>query len=145
MPEPRRSRQSPSAVLQIRDLHVYYGRSHALQGVELTLERGVHAVVGRNGMGKTTLCNAIMGLVPVQRGSIRFEGAELAGLAPHQVAAKGIGSTPQGRRLCPSLTVDEHLRLAPSGRGAWTPDRLYHPFPRPPQPRVHGRSQPAGG
>src|SRR3546814_7989398 len=98
MPEPRRSRQSPSAVLQIRDLHVYYGRSHALQGVELTLERGVHAVVGRNGMGKTTLCNAIMGLVPVQRGSIRFAGEEIAGLAPHQIAARGIGYTPQGRR-----------------------------------------------
>src|SRR3546814_3011419 len=79
MPESR-NRQSQTAVLQIRDLHVYYGRSHALQGVELTLERGVHAVVGRNGMGKTTLCNAIMGLVPVQRGSIRFAGVAIAGL-----------------------------------------------------------------
>src|SRR3546814_4121131 len=61
-------------------------------------------------MGKTTLCNAIMGLVPVQRGSIRFAGVEIAGLPPHQIAARGIGYTPQGRRLWPSLTVDEHLR-----------------------------------
>src|SRR3546814_18435205 len=96
MPEPRRSRQSPSAVLQIRDLHVYYGRSHALQGVELTLERGVHAVVGRNGMGKTTLCNAIMGMVTVQRGSIRLAGEEIAGMTPHKIAARGIGYTPPG-------------------------------------------------
>src|SRR3546814_5638392 len=74
-------------------------------------------------MGKTTLCNAIMGLVPVQRGSIRFEGAEIAGLPPHQIAARGIGYTPQGRRLWPSLTVDEHLRLAAAGSGAWTIER----------------------
>src|SRR3546814_15921474 len=129
MPEPRRSRQSPSAVLQIRDLHVYYGRSHALQGVELTLERGVHAVVGRNGMGKTTLRNAIMGLVPVQRGSNRFEGVEIAGLAPHQVAATGIGYTPQGRRLRPSLTADEQLRIPAHCPGARTVQRA-HPNTR---------------
>ncbi|MEX2409125.1 MAG: ATP-binding cassette domain-containing protein, partial [Rhodovibrionaceae bacterium] len=68
-----RPHNGKAAALQIRDLHVFYGQSHALQGVELSLGRGVHAVVGRNGMGKTTLCNAIMGLLPVRRGSIRFE------------------------------------------------------------------------
>ncbi|MPZ09889.1 MAG: ATP-binding cassette domain-containing protein [Kiloniellaceae bacterium] len=145
MLERRRSRQSQPAVLQIRDLHVFYGRSHALQGVELILERGVHAVVGRNGMGKTTLCNAIMGLVPVQRGSIRFGGEEITGLAPHQIAARGIGYTPQGRRLWPSLTVDEHLRLVASGSGAWTIERIYHTFPRLAERRGNGGGQLSGG
>ena len=134
-----------AAILQIRDLHVYYGRSHALQGVELSLERGVHAVVGRNGMGKTTLCNAIMGLVPVQRGSIRFDGEEIAGQPPHRVAAKGIGYTPQGRRLWPSLTVDEHLRLAASNSGAWTIERIYDTFPRLAERRNNGGGQLSGG
>ena len=65
------------AILQVQDLQVYYGESHALQGVSLTLERGVLSVVGRNGMGKTTLCNAIVGLMPVRSGTIRFEGRDL--------------------------------------------------------------------
>ena len=81
MPERNRNRYRPavSTVLQVRDLHVYYGQSHALQGVDLTLEQGVHAVVGRNGMGKTTLCNTIMGLLPARRGSVRFYGEEISG------------------------------------------------------------------
>lgn len=145
MPERKNDRRAPSAILQVRDLHVFYGSSHALQGVELTLERGVHAVVGRNGMGKTTLCNAIMGLVPVQRGSIRFDGDEIAGLPPHRVAAKGIGYTPQGRRLWPSLSVDEHLRLAASSGGAWTIERIYDTFPRLAERRNNGGGQLSGG
>ena len=72
MPERQRNRKPADHVLQIRDLHVFYGSSHALQGVDFTLEHGVQAVVGRNGMGKTTLCNAIMGLVPVSRGRSAF-------------------------------------------------------------------------
>ncbi|HSH43642.1 MAG TPA: ATP-binding cassette domain-containing protein, partial [Arenicellales bacterium] len=117
-------RRAASTVLQVRDLHVHYGQSHALQGVELTLEKGVHSVVGRNGMGKTTLCNAIMGLLPVTRGSVRFQGEEIVGLPPYKIASRGIGYTPQGRRLWPSLSVEEHLRLAESG-GAWSIDRIY--------------------
>ena len=77
----RRIAPDPNA-LEIRDLHVYYGLSHALQGVNLTLAGGVHAVVGRNGMGKTTLCNAIMGLLPVQRGSIRMAATNSSGCRP---------------------------------------------------------------
>ena len=130
--ERERRRAASSAVLQIRDLHVHYDQSHALQGVDLTLDDGVHAVVGRNGMGKTTLCNAVMGLLPVRRGSIRFEGGDVTGLAPYQVAARGIAYTPQGRRLWPSLTVDEHLRLAGGkGGGSWTAERVYDVFPPP--------------
>lgn len=143
----RRAAESQSgnrAVLQVRDLHVYYGQSHALQGVNLTLESGVHAVVGRNGMGKTTLCNTIMGLLKPQRGSIRFEGKEIAGLAAHSIAARGIGYTPQGRRLWPSLTVDEHLRLSESG-GNWSIERIYESFPRLAERRRNGAAQLSGG
>ena len=141
-PPPRRR---PSATLQVRDLHVHYDQSHALQGVDLTLDEGVHAVVGRNGMGKTTLCNAIMGLLPVRRGSIRFEGDDVTGLAPYQVAARGIAYTPQGRRLWPSLTVDEHLRLAARGGGSWTTERVYEVFPRLAERRRNGGGQLSGG
>ncbi len=140
----RRRLPDPHA-LEIRDLHVYYGPSHALQGVNLELVSGVHAVVGRNGMGKTTLCNAIMGLLPVQRGSIRMAGEELVGLAPYRIANRGVGYTPQGRRLWPSLTVNEHLRLAWTGSAAWTVDRIYDTFPRLAERRNNGGGQLSGG
>ncbi|MDJ0969694.1 MAG: ABC transporter permease [Kiloniellales bacterium] len=140
-----RPRSATSAVLQVRDLHVYYGQSHALQGVDLTLEQGVHAVVGRNGMGKTTLCNAITGLLRPQRGSIRFHGEEITGLAPYRIAGKGIGYTPQGRRLWPSLTVEEHFRIAETGGGTWTVDRIYETFPRLYERRRNGAGQLSGG
>jgi ABC-type branched-subunit amino acid transport system ATPase component len=107
MAEPRRHN-----LLQINGLNVFYGRSHALQGVDLTLEHGVLSLVGRNGMGKTTLCKAIMGLIPTASGSIRFIDEELTGRTPAEIARLGVGYVPQGRRLWPSLTVDEHLRLA---------------------------------
>src|SRR5918998_5348652 len=117
--------------LQVAGLNVFYGRSHALQGVDLTLEHGVLSVVGRNGMGKTTLCKTILGLVRAASGSIRFSGEELTRLAPAQVARLGIGYVPQGRRLWPSLTVEEHLRMtAGSRRGPWSVERVYDAFPR---------------
>ena len=77
---------SDTSVIKVRGLHVHYGASHALQGVNIEVSEGVHSVLGRNGMGKTTLCNAIMGLVPVSSGSVRFEGQELVGKSPHQIA-----------------------------------------------------------
>ncbi len=117
--------------LEIRALNVYYGASHALQGVDLSLKGGVLSVVGRNGMGKTTLCKAIMGFVPVASGSISFAGQSLVGLAAADIAQLGIGYVPQGRRLWRSLTVDEHLRLVAGRRkGPWTIDRVYATFPR---------------
>ena len=143
--ERTRRRAASPVTLQVRDLHIHYDQSHALQGVDLTLDEGVHAVVGRNGMGKTTLCNAIMGLVPVRRGSIRFEGDDITGLAPYRVAARGIAYTPQGRRLWPSLTVDEHLRLARRGGGSWTVERVYDLFPRLAERRRNGGGQLSGG
>ncbi|MCW5693657.1 MAG: ABC transporter permease [Pseudolabrys sp.] len=117
-------------ILQLQGVNVFYGRSHALQGVDLALASGVLSVVGRNGMGKTTMCKAIMGLVPVSSGSIRFMGDELTGRSPTEIARMGIGYVPQGRRLWRSLTVDEHLRVMSSGKGSWTPERVYEVFPR---------------
>jgi uncharacterized protein (UPF0261 family)/ABC-type branched-subunit amino acid transport system ATPase component len=135
-------------VLQIQDLHVYYGESHALQGVTLTLERGIVSVVGRNGMGKTTLCNAIVGLRPVRAGSIRFDGLDLVGMTPHEITRAGIGFVPQGRRLWPSLSVDETLRLSfrKGANGAsWTVDRIYATFPRLAERKENGGGQLSGG
>lgn len=132
--------------LQIAGLNVFYGRSHALQGVDLTLQSGVVSVVGRNGMGKTTMCKAIMGLVPIASGSIRFFGEEIAGRTPAEIARLGVGYVPQGRRLWRSLTVDEHLRLVQRGkRGAWTPERIYEVFPRLAERRNNGGAQLSGG
>lgn len=126
-----RSRVSETTpILQIRGLHAYYGHSHALQGVNLSFKGGVFAVVGRNGMGKTTLCNSIMGLVASRTGSIRFWGEEILHSPPHRVATAGISYTPQGRRLWPSLTVEEHLRLFSHQTNSWNIERIYSQFPR---------------
>jgi len=133
------------SALAIRDLHVYYGQSHALQGVNLTLDSGVHAVVGRNGMGKTTLCKTIMGLEKARSGSISVGGEEMLGLPPYKIAARGIAYTPQGRRLWPSLSVDEHLKLCDTGKGAWNTERIYATFPRLAERRRNGGAQLSGG
>ncbi|OSI28929.1 ABC transporter permease [Bradyrhizobium canariense] len=135
-----------AAALEVRGLDVYYGHSHALQGVDLTLEAGVFSVVGRNGMGKTTLCKAIMGLVPVSGGSIRIRGDEITRQPPAHIARLGVGYVPQGRRLWRSLSVDEHLRLAAGlRRGAWTGERIYKTFPRLAERKDHGGGQLSGG
>ena len=140
MPERR-----PADLLEIKGLNVFYGRSHALQGVDLRLEHGVLSLVGRNGMGKTTLCKAIVGLIPVASGSIRFMGEELIGRTPAEIARLGVGYVPQGRRLWPSVTVDEHLRLAGGNRGQWTIPRIYETFPRLAERRNNRGNQLSGG
>ncbi|MET4385404.1 uncharacterized protein (UPF0261 family)/ABC-type branched-subunit amino acid transport system ATPase component [Bradyrhizobium sp. F1.4.3] len=142
MNEARRS----AAALEVRGLDVYYGHSHALQGVDLSLDAGVFSVVGRNGMGKTTLCKAIMGLVPVRGGSIRVRGEDITRRPPAHIARLGVGYVPQGRRLWRSLSVDEHLRLAGGMRaGAWTVERIYETFPRLAERKDHGGGQLSGG
>ena len=136
---------SSAPVLQLQGVNVFYGRSHALQGVDLSLHSGVLSVVGRNGMGKTTMCKAIMGLVRASSGSIRFMGEELIGRSPAEIARMGIGYVPQGRRLWRSLTVDEHLRLMSTGKGNWTPERIYEMFPRLAERKRNGGGQLSGG
>jgi uncharacterized protein (UPF0261 family)/ABC-type branched-subunit amino acid transport system ATPase component len=135
-------------ILQVQDLQVYYGASHALQGVSLTLERGVLSVVGRNGMGKTTLCNTIVGLMRARSGGVRFDGRDISKLEPYEIVRAGIGFVPQGRRLWPSLSVDETLRLSErtgAAGHAWTADRVYATFPRLAERRNNGGGQLSGG
>src|SRR6185312_7304652 len=135
-----------AAALEVRGLDVYYGHSHALQGVDLSLDAGVFSVVGRNGMGKTTLCKAIMGLVSVSGGSIRVRGEDVTRRPSAQIARLGVGYVPQGRRLWRSLSVEEHLRLAGGLRsGAWTMERIYDTFPRLAERKDHGGGQLSGG
>ena len=132
--------------LEVRGLDVYYGHSHALQGVDLTLDSGVFSVVGRNGMGKTTLCKTIMGLVHASGGSVRIRGEDVTRLSPARIARLGVGYVPQGRRLWRSLSVEEHLQLAGGmRRGPWTIERIYDTFPRLAERRDHGGSQLSGG
>tara|TARA_R110000751_G_scaffold259709_3_gene358973 strand:+ start:5111 stop:7321 length:2211 start_codon:yes stop_codon:yes gene_type:complete len=135
------------AALSVDNLHVYYGEAHVLQGVSLELQSGIMSVVGRNGMGKTTLCNAIVGLKRIRSGSMRVFGREVSKLEPHVIHRAGVGYVPQGRRLWPSLSVDEHLRLAasPDPEATWTVERLYQTFPRLHERRNNGGSQLSGG
>ncbi|TJV06812.1 MAG: ABC transporter permease [Mesorhizobium sp.] len=144
---PASSGKPTRAILRIEDLQVFYGESHALQGVSLTLESGVLSVVGRNGMGKSTLCNTIVGLKRAKSGSIRVDGREISALEPHEIHRLGVGYVPQGRRVWPSLTVDEHLRLAAGNRrdASWTVERVYQTFPRLAERRGNGGSQLSGG
>jgi uncharacterized protein (UPF0261 family)/ABC-type branched-subunit amino acid transport system ATPase component len=146
-----RSGRAPSGsaaapILQVDKLDVHFGRAHVLQGVSLSLDHGVLAVVGRNGMGKSTLCNAITGLVPGS-GTIRFAGQDILGLPPNRITNLGIGYVPQGRRLWPSLTVDEHLRLVQrsGAKGPWTVSRIYQLFPRLAERKKNGGGQLSGG
>ncbi len=137
------------ALLTIRGLDAHYGRSHVLQSVSFEVGHEPVSVIGRNGMGKSTLCNAIVQIRPPSlKGSISFEGKELVGLPSYKVAALGIGYVPQGRRLFQSLTVAEHLRMAvPRGRHErrWTIDRVYELFPRLAERKQTGGTQLSGG
>ena len=116
--------------LDIRDLHVAYGDSHVVQGVSLALREGQVAVLlGRNGVGKTTLIRAIAGLTPPRAGRVLLAGHDVTGASAEAIARRGMGLVPQGRRLFPSLTVGEHL-LVGARRGGWTPARVLKLFPR---------------
>jgi branched-chain amino acid transport system ATP-binding protein len=121
-------------LLEVEGLDAYYGTAHVLQGVGFAVGDEPVALIGRNGMGKSTLCKAILGLLGATgraSGSILFEGSELVGRPAYKIAGAGVGYVPQGRRLFESLTVDEHLEIvgAPS-KADWTPERVYELFPR---------------
>jgi branched-chain amino acid transport system ATP-binding protein len=118
------------SLLAVRNLNAYYGPAHILQGVSFEMDVEPVAIIGRNGMGKSTLCNAIMGLVPEVKGSVRLNGEELIGRQPYKISNAGIGLVPQGRRLFPSLSTDEHLRMLGSSEGEWSRERVYELFPR---------------
>jgi branched-chain amino acid transport system ATP-binding protein len=136
-------------MLEVRDLNSFYGDAHILRGISLDVPDGrVVALLGRNGMGKTTLIRSIMGMpsVRVGAGSVRYDGVELRGLAPHVIAQKRVGLVPQGRRLFASLTVAEHLSMLPAIAGAaWNIARVFEIFPRLRERRNHLGSQLSGG
>lgn len=120
-----------SKILSIEDVHAHYGSSHVVQGVSLKLESGLLVIVGRNGMGKTTLIKSIMGLVRVSSGKVLFCGEDITNMKPYEIALRGIGYVPQGRELFPSLSVEEHLQLSErkAGDGKWNKERVYELFP----------------
>ncbi len=120
-------------MLELIDIHTYYGESHVLQGVSLKIESGsVVALLGRNGMGKTTTVHSIIGFAPPRLGKVIFKGKDITHLQPHKIPQLGIALIPQGRRIFPSLSVKENLTMAARGGkngGAWTLDRVYSLFP----------------
>ena len=138
-------------LLEVEGLNAFYGSARALEDVSFSMGRESISIIGRNGMGKTTLCNAIMGITPPRAtGSVKFEATELVGSQSHRIARRGIGYVPQGRRLFPSLTVDEHLRMAARGASSnggseWTRDRVYDLFPRLGERKRNGGAQLSGG
>jgi branched-chain amino acid transport system ATP-binding protein len=132
-------------LLRISGLNVRYGQSHVLQGVDLEVDAEPLSLVGRNGMGKTTLCNAITGLVAAT-GSVKLAGVELVGRRPHEIARAGVGYVPQGRRVFASLSVEEHLRMvAKRGSTGWTIKKVYDLFPSLAARKKNGATQLSGG
>jgi len=119
-------------MLTVDEIHTYYGDSHVLQGLSLQVNAGeIVALLGRNGVGKSTTIHSVIGFVPPRRGRITFGGVEITGRAPHRIARMGVGLVPQGRGIFPTLTVRENITLAARGdhNGGWTLDRVLTTFP----------------
>jgi branched-chain amino acid transport system ATP-binding protein len=142
------------SVLEVTGLHTYYGESHVLQGVSLTVGRGeVVGLLGRNGMGKTTLIRSIIGFTPCRQGTVRFKETNITGWPPFRAVEHGMGLVPQGRRVFPSLTVRENLdvarraprRDAPGASRPFTLERVYAMFPRLSERAVNRANKLSGG
>jgi branched-chain amino acid transport system ATP-binding protein len=120
-------------MLRLVDVHTYYGEGHVLHGVSLEVEEGsVVAILGRNGMGKTTLVHSIIGFTPPRYGEVYFNGAKISGLPPYKISQRGLGLVPQGRRIFPSLSVKKNLTIGArpkKGSNGWSLDRVYSLFP----------------
>jgi branched-chain amino acid transport system ATP-binding protein len=137
-------------MLRIEDLNAFYGDSHVLRGVSLELPAGTAmGLLGRNGMGKTTLIRALMGYVRVTSGSLQWQGRDVTGWPPERMARLGLGYVPEGRGIFPNLSVRENLLMAaragPSGRRDWTFERVLDLFPRLRERLRHGGQQLSGG
>jgi len=137
-------------LLTATDIHTFYGRSHVLRGVSLSLGRGeTVSLLGRNGMGKTTLINSILGLVPLSSGAVVYEGHDISAVPTHEIARRGIAYVPEGRGIFPNLSVKENLLVAarpgPTGRLDWTFDRIMSTFPKLKLRLGNGGDQLSGG
>ncbi|MBF6618556.1 ABC transporter ATP-binding protein [Pollutimonas thiosulfatoxidans] len=139
-----------TTLIEARDIHAHYGASHVLQGIDLTIHAGESiGLLGRNGMGKTTLIRSIMGHVPASGGSITIRGRNCTRAAPYQVSRLGVAYVPEGRGIFPNLNVRENLQVAArpgfDGRNDWTYERVLQTFPRLSERLDHGGQQLSGG
>jgi branched-chain amino acid transport system ATP-binding protein len=134
-------------MLEVRDIHTYYGDSHVLQGISLSMTRGqVVGILGRNGMGKTTLIRSIIGFTPPRRGQIVFKDRDITAWSSNRAVGFGLGLVPQGRRVFPSLSVMENLTVAVKGdNGPWTVERVLELFPRLRERGAHRAGKLSGG
>ncbi|NEE01030.1 ABC transporter ATP-binding protein [Phytoactinopolyspora halotolerans] len=139
--------QTGEPLLDVRGLCAGYGASMVLEKLDFSMGVEAVAIVGRNGMGKTTLCDTLVGFLPSSDGQISLRGRRVDGLAPERIARMGIAYVPQGRRLFPSLTVDEHLAMLARGtrNKRWTPEAVYELFPRLAERKRHSGGNLSGG
>jgi branched-chain amino acid transport system ATP-binding protein len=136
------------AILRVEDIHTYYGDAYVLQGLSLEVQpRQILGLLGRNGVGKTTLVNSIVGFTPPRRGRILFKGVDITRVSSFETVRRGMGLVPQGRRVFPSLTVEENLKVAGRGlrRHGWSLERVFALFPRLRERRRQRASTLSGG
>jgi branched-chain amino acid transport system ATP-binding protein len=141
---------SDTPIIEARQLHTYYGVSHILHGVDFSIRAGeAVGLMGRNGMGKTTLIRTLVSHVPPRRGEVRINGKTMTGAAPHLIARQGIAYVPEGRGIFPNLSVEENLIMAAgpgiNGQTYWTYERVLETFPRLSERLRHGGQQLSGG
>ena len=134
-----------SKVLRVDEIHTYYGESHILQGISLEVKDGIITLLGRNGAGKTTTLKSIIGLTPPKKGKILFDGKEITGLQPFQIARRGLGYVPENREIFSTLTVLENLKIAMARRGRWTLERIFELLPILGERKAHRGKSLSGG